>query len=101
MVDKTEDLSRAIRQDRLHRHRLAAQVHMRLKVFDTSRLAHQMKVLADECGVRGDVNVRTTPGDAAEQTQSLAVFRLLSLWIKVNRQFDIVRDLLADGVIVD
>ena len=86
-------------KQRLERHRLAAQVHVRLEAFEPRRLAQGEIGLGELHRVRW--NVQRSGAGAAHANQVLPVLRLLSLGIEVDAELDGVGDVLAGARVVD
>ena len=99
--DIAQHLLLAVGQDGFDHHRLAAQVHVRLEVLDPAGLAHDVEVLADVDGVRGDVEVAVAAGDAAVEREHRAVLGLLTLRVEVDAELHFVGDVFAGGAVVD
>ena len=94
-----EHLGAAVGKDRLDRHRLAAQVHVRLEALDAAVLAHHEVALGGLDRVGRDVDAAGVGG--AHQVEHLTELRLLALRVEVDAQLDLVGDVLAAVRVVD
>ena len=99
--DGAQHLLRAVGQNRLHAHALAAEVQVRLEVLDAPVLPHHVEVLGDDDRVRRDLEIAVAALDAAETGQHLPVLWLLPLRVEVEAELHGVGDRFADRVIVD
>ncbi len=96
-----EDHLLAVRENRFDHLRLAAQVHVRLEVFNAAGAAHHVEVLRDADRVRRDVEGAVAALDAAVERQRGAEFRRLALRVEVDAQLHVVGDVLAAVAVVD
>ena len=98
LVDVAQDLRRAVRVDRLHLHRFAAQVHVGLEILETRVLAQKVERLCRRRAVGRDVDARAEVLGRAEELEIRPVLRHFALRIEIDGQLRMVADLLPDGV---
>ena len=99
-VDGAQHFLAAVGIDRLHRHRLAAHVHVRLEILHARRRLDDVEVLRHRHFARRDVELRAAAD--VEHPKHGAVLRHRALRIEVDAELDlVVLDLLADREHVD
>src|SRR5689334_17290041 len=76
-------------------------MHVRLKIFNSASLAKRRRALADERRVRRNIDVAAPTGNGVEESERLAIFRLLPFWIKINSKLDLIGDLFTYGMVVN